>query len=168
MNRILTRILQASAFIVSAALSVRLFTSLATEPLSFMLMAGLAVCLEGGKVSAIKAARIMRGFPQAVLAAFLVLLSLTASAGSALLVREGRRNAIDNLRGEYARESVSYDLRFESIQSMDAQIRSLTKKLDETPAAWAGTSKALREEIWLLRESRQREISVLDAKRLPS
>jgi hypothetical protein len=160
--------LQVLAFAISAALSIRLFVGLATDIVSTVLMAGLAVCLEGGKVVAIQSASSQKGIPQTILAIVLVALSLAASAGSSLLVIEGRRVLLAEARGISERELGNYDFRFESVQSMDAQIVVLSKKLDETPATWAGTNKALREELNLLREARRREFSTLDDYSLPA
>jgi len=168
MSRIGTRALQVLAFAISAALSIRLFVGLATDTVSIALMAGLAVCLEGGKVVSIQSARSQKGIPQTILAIVLVALSLAASAGSSLLVIEGRRVLLDEARCISERESGNYDFRFESVRSLDAQIMVLSKKLDETPATWAGTNKALREELNLLREARRREFSNLDNYSLPA
>jgi len=168
MSRVGTRALQVLAFVISAALSIRLFVGLATDIVSVIIMAGLAICLEGGKVIATHSARAQKGIPQIILAIVLVALSLAASAGSSLLVIEGRRELFEEARSASVRESGNYDFRFESVRSLDAQIMVLSKKLDETPATWAGTNKALREELNLLREARRREFSDLDEYSLPT
>jgi len=91
MSRVGTRALQVLALAISAALSIRLFVGLATDIVSIVIMAGLAICLDNGKVIATQSARAQQGIPQTILATVLVALSLAASAGSSLLVIEGRR-----------------------------------------------------------------------------
>ena len=142
------------AFAISALLSIRLFVSLATDAFSWLLLAALALCLECGKLEAIRLFNEKRKNFFAGLLCLLVGLSLVASAGSALvLINE--RNARTALAERVRVESIdAYSLALSRVKSLDEQIAQLGRKLDTTPAEWAGTVKGLRGELEALRLER--------------
>jgi len=142
------------AFAISALLSIRLFVSLATDAFSWVLLAALALCLECGKLESIRLFNQKRKNFFAGLLCLLVGLSLVASAGSALvLINE--RNARTALAERSRSQSMdAYSLALSRVRSLDEQIAQLGRKLDATPAEWAGTVKGLRGELEALRLER--------------
>lgn len=150
------------AWLVSAALSVRLFVSLSTDLISTILLASLAVCLEAGKLQAVRSTRRSRSFFPALLAGILVIVSLTASAGSALVLIEERREAGRADVHHSEQQGTAYELALAEVRDLDAQINATTRKLDETPAEWVGTNKALRSELTGLRLARAQAANSLN------
>ena len=147
MSIIRDRLFFAASFAISALLTIRLFVGLAEDPLTWALMAGLALLLECGKVRVTNLYRQKRKKFLAALAGLIVVLSLVASAGSALLLIDARRATAEAGRAHATQVETKYALEVDNIRVLDTQIASLAHKLDETPGQWAGTVKSLSSEL---------------------
>ena len=154
------------SFFLSAALSVRLFVSLASDLISAVLLALLALCLEGGKWEAIWAFKNERKLAHAALAAILVVLSLLASTGSALMVVKEWEAQLSMVSNQEQRLVSSYQIDATEISGIDRQIDILMRKLDSIPPEWTMTSRSLRAEIDGLRQTRASAVIRLDQFRL--
>lgn len=147
MSVIRDRLFFAASFAISALLTIRLFIGLAEDAVTWALMAGLALLLEYGKVRVTNLYRQKRKKFLAALAGLIVVLSLVASAGSALLLIDARHATAEAGRAHATQVETRYALEVDNIRALDTQIASLAHKLDETPGQWAGTVKSLSSEL---------------------
>jgi len=146
---------------LSALLSVRLFLQMATEPFSKVLLAALALTLEGGKLLALVQYRRSRKIDIALLTLVLILLSITASAGSALQLIDERQRANDRAQVQLEIGRADRARLEQGVALLDRQISAVLGKLEETPVGWVGTVRSLRQELEVLRADRNHPAAVL-------
>ena len=132
MKSAFNKLVRVLSWLISAALSIRLFTCLSTDVPSGIILAGLAVALEAGKLRAVHTAKVGRKPLFVGLAIALVLISLLASTGSALVLIEERR-AVGRIETTLTEQKgTAYELALAEIKTSIPRSQQLLENSNDT------------------------------------